>query len=159
MTRFLTFLPVFCVIGLMTALTACAPTLNTRGNFLEPTRLQGFTNGVTSQQEITQKLGSPTATDPFNKNTWFYIGEKTETKAFFMPDVTARRVIKVEFDDTGMLKNMAEVDEKSGKDVAMVGKTTQSGGQKMNVFQQFISNLGKFNTNQMNTGNGGNPGR
>ena len=145
------------ILALGASLSACAPTLNTRGNFLENDRLQGLEPGVASQKDIEQKLGSPTTTDPFDKNMWFYIGEKTETEAFFAPKVTARRVIKVKFDDAGMLESIAEADEKAGKDVALVSKTTTSGGQSVNVFQQFLGNLGKFNTGQMNSGQ--NPGR
>lgn len=155
MTRFLK--PVFFLSAAL-LLVACAPTLNTRGNFLENDRLQNLNTGVTSQKDVEKQLGTPTVTDPFDKNTWFYIGEKTETKAFFNPKVTARRVIKVQFDDVGMLSSISEVDEKAGKDVALVGKVTRSGGQEMNAFQQFLGNLGKFNTDQMNT-NGSTPGR
>jgi outer membrane protein assembly factor BamE (lipoprotein component of BamABCDE complex) len=140
------------------ALAACSPILNTRGNFLEQDRIQGFTKGTTTQEQVAQKLGSPTATDPFDKNTWFYIGEKTETTSFFNPKVTARRVVKVQFEENGVLKDIAEIDESSGKDVALVGKTTPSGGQDMNVFQQFLSNLGKFNADAMNKQQS-NPGR
>lgn len=154
MTRFSPLPALFCVALL---LGACAPTLNTRGNFLENDRLQDLQSGVSSQKDIETKLGTPTVRDPFDKSTWFYIGEKTETTAFFNPKVTDRRVIKVQFDDVGMLSSISEVDEKAGKDVALVGKTTRSSGQQMNAFQQFLGNLGKFNANQMNSGSA--PGR
>lgn len=154
MRRFL-LLPVLCLLLALTV--ACSPTLNTRGNLVENDKLKGFEAGVTTQQEISQTLGSPSMIDPFDKNLWFYIGEQTETEAFFAPKVTARRVVKVQFDDTGILESVAEVDEKAGKDIALVSKTTQSGGHSVNAFQQFLGNLGKFNSNQMN--NGPNPGR
>jgi outer membrane protein assembly factor BamE (lipoprotein component of BamABCDE complex) len=147
----LSFLALLCLLSL----SACAPTLRTRGNLVANDRLQGIEAGVTSKQEVEHKLGSPTATDPFDQNLWFYIGETTESKAFFRPKVTARRVLKVQFDETGTLTNIAEVDEKAGKTVDLVKKATPAGGQEMNVFQQFMGNLGKFNSNQMGGGGAG----
>jgi outer membrane protein assembly factor BamE (lipoprotein component of BamABCDE complex) len=130
-------------------LIGCAPTVNTRGNLLQDYQLQGLESGISSKQDIEQKLGSPTSTDPFDPNNWYYIGEITETKAFFTPNVTKRRVVKVSFAEDGSLAHIAEIDEKAGKEIELVKKTTRAGGVEMNAFQQFMGNLGKFNSSQM----------
>ncbi len=127
------------------ALSACTPVMATRGNFLEDDQLRGVQIGVSTKDEIQQKLGTPTTTDPFNKNKWFYIGEKTSTKAFFDPKIQARRVIVMQFDDNGFLQSANELDEKSGKQIEIVKKVTPAPGREMNAFEQFLSNLGKFN--------------
>jgi outer membrane protein assembly factor BamE (lipoprotein component of BamABCDE complex) len=141
--------PLFSLLLLSAGLQACAPTVNTRGNLVQDRQLQGLESGISSKQEIEQKLGTPTVTDPFDQNNWYYIGETTETKAFFRPDVVARRVVKVSFNEDGSLSQIAEIDEKAGKDIDLVAKTTRAGGVEMNAFQQFMGNLGKFNSSQM----------
>jgi outer membrane protein assembly factor BamE (lipoprotein component of BamABCDE complex) len=127
------------------ALIGCTPMLATRGNFLEDEQLKTLQVGVSSKAEVEQKLGSPTTTDPFDNKKWFYIGEKTSARAFFKPEVQARRVMIVEFDENDFLKSANELDEKSGKQIEMVKKTTPAPGREMNAFEQFVNNIGKFN--------------
>lgn len=133
-------------VTLAAVLTGCSPTLATRGNFLEGERLQSVQQGVSTKDEVAKKLGTPTTVDPFDENTWFYIGEKTSTTAFFHPEVQARKVMIMRFNDQGILQSAEEVDEKSGKTIDVVKKTTPTPGKDVNVFQQFLGNLGRFNS-------------
>ncbi len=126
-------------------LGACAPTVATRGNFLDDDRLKSIQQGVSTKEEVARKLGSPTTVDPFDKNIWFYIGEKTSTKAFFDPVVDERKILQLTFNDEGVLNDAKEIDKQAGKRIAIVEKTTPTPGQDMNMFQQFLSNIGKFN--------------
>lgn len=138
-----------CATFMTAALIGCAPTVHTRGNLLQDYQLQGLESGVSSKQDVEQKLGTPTVTDPFDPNSWYYIGEITETKAFFTPEVSKRRVVKVGFSEDGTLAQIAEIDEKAGTHIDLVKKTTRVGGNEMNAFQQFMGNIGKFNSSQM----------
>lgn len=136
---------------LLLALTACTPMMATRGNFLEDEQLKAIQIGVSTQDEVAQKLGSPTTIDPFDSKQWFYIGEKTSTKAFFSPEVQSRRIFAMQFDSNGILQSAHELDEKSGKNIEIVKKATPAPGREMNAFEQFLSNLGKFNQSGMST--------
>lgn len=136
---------------------ACAPVMATRGNYIEDDRLQTIQMQVSSKGEVEQKLGSPTTVDPFDNNRWFYIGEKTETTAFFDPDVTSRKILMLTFDENGLLQNADYLDETKAQDIELVKKTTPAPGREMNAFEQFISNVGKFNQGGMGQGQG--PGR
>lgn len=133
------------LIALCLLISACSPTMATRGNYLEDEQLKTIQIGVSSQDEVAKKLGTPTSVDPFDKSQWFYIGEKTATEAFFDPEIQARRVIVMKFDENGLLKSADEVDEKSGKRIEIVNKSTPAPGREMNAFEQFMDNLGKFN--------------
>lgn len=136
---------ILALVALTGFLGACTPIMATRGNFLNDEQLRGVQLGVSTSDEVQQKLGTPTTIDPFNKNKWFYIGEKTSTTAFFDPKIQARRVIVMQFDDNGLLQSANELDEKSGKQIEIVKKATPAPGREMNAFEQFLSNLGKFN--------------
>ncbi|HEY1096246.1 MAG TPA: outer membrane protein assembly factor BamE, partial [Alphaproteobacteria bacterium] len=118
----------FLTILATSLLLACAPTLNTRGNFLDDDQLKSIEKGISTKQDVAEKLGTPTTTDPFDQNIWMYIGETTETEAFFKPKVTSRRILKLQFDDTGLLSNIKEVNDKDGKAVELVQKTTPASG-------------------------------
>ncbi len=127
------------------AISSCAPMMATRGNYLDEDRMKKLQVGVNSKAEVEKTLGTPTTTDPFDTNTWYYIGEKTAAKAFFRPKVESRKIVVVYFDEQGLLKNAQQVDEKAGKSVETVKKSTPAPGREMNAFEQFLSNLGKFN--------------
>jgi len=160
----LSILAIICAGGLTTGLTACSPTMATRGNYLDEDRMKTLQVGVSTKAEVEKTLGSPTTTDPFDPNAWYYIGEKTSTTAFFNPKIDSRKIVVVYFDDQGVLKNAQQVDEKAGKNVEMVKKKTPAPGKEMNAFQQFLDNLGKFNqsgsmsSSQVNPGAGSGPG-
>jgi len=135
------------ITTLLTGLTAaCAPVQATRGNFVEDDRLKSLQLHVSTKEEVQSKIGTPTTIDPFDGNKWFYMGEKTSTTAFFDPKVESRKVLEVTFNNEGLLENVENVDEKSAKDVEMVKKKTVAPGREMNAFQQFFSNIGKFNS-------------
>lgn len=131
------------------AISACTPVMATRGNYVDEDRMKGLQVGVSSKAEVEKTLGTPTTTDPFDTNAWYYIGEKTSTTAFFNPKVDTRKIVVVYFDENGLLKNAQEVDEKAGKNVETVKKSTPAPGKEMNAFEQFLSNMGKFNQSGM----------
>lgn len=148
---------ILAVTYVMLAVAACAPSKATRGNYLEADRLKDLQIGVSTKAEVEQKIGSPTTKDPFDDNTWFYIGEQTSTEAFFTPKVDSRKVVVMKFTPDGLLSEANQVDESQGKSVEVVKKSTPSPGREMNAFEQFFSNLGKFNQSGM--GNQRGPGR
>lgn len=158
MTRKNTWFTVFIILSTL-LLQSCAPTMATRGNYLENEQLTGLQVGISTQDEVQQKLGTPTSIDPFDPKQWFYIGEKTSTKAFFDPEIQSRRVFVMRFDQNGFLKDAKEVDEKSGKEIEIVKKATPAPGRQMNAFEQFMSNLGKFNQGGGMSSSGNSPGR
>lgn len=137
-----TMLGVMLVLG---ALSACSPTLATRGNFVEDDRLKTLQVQVSSKDEVARTLGTPTTKDPFDDNRWFYIGEKTETTAFYDPDVKERKVLLVTFNDDGFLQAADLVDESAAQQVEIVKKKTPAPGREINAFEQFVGNIGKFN--------------
>lgn len=126
-------------------LSACSPTLATRGNFVEDDRLKTLQVQVSSKDEVARTLGTPTTKDPFDENRWFYIGEKTETTAFYDPDVMERKVLLVTFNQDGFLQSADLVDATAAQQVEIVKKTTPAPGREINAFEQFVGNIGKFN--------------
>ncbi|MDB5478372.1 MAG: cell envelope protein SmpA [Alphaproteobacteria bacterium] len=140
-------LPVL-LLTLVLVITSCAPMKATRGNFLDDDRLRSVQINVSTKEEVARRLGTPTTMDPFDKNIWFYIGEKTSTKAFFDPEIDARKIIKMTFNDHDILVNAEQVNEGAGQKVEPVTKQTPSPGKEMNAFEQFLSNIGKFNSSR-----------
>ena len=133
-----------CLLAVL-ALAQCAPMRAVRGNFVDTDQLTPLKPGISTKADVSAALGTPSTTDPFNPRTWIYVGEKTKQRAFFAPEVEARQIIIVNFDDQDTLETIENKDAKTGKVVMMAARKTPTAGRKMNALQQMIGNIGKFN--------------
>lgn len=130
--------------ALGTPLGACSPTQAARGNMVEDYRMAEVTPGVSTRQNVLKSLGSPTTTSPFDDTVWYYIGQKTEKKAFFDPKVVDEKVVVVAFDADGIVKTIQEIDAER-VDVPRVRRKTHTGGNEVTIMEQLLGNMGKFN--------------
>jgi len=128
-----------------TFLSACAPVVHTRGNMVEDDRLQEIVPGLSTVDDVLFVLGTPSTVAPFDEQTWYYIGQVTEQTAFYQPEVVERRVIKLVFDDTGLLGEIDDLSLDEGQDVEFVARETPTMGRQMTFLEQMIGNLGRFN--------------
>src|SRR3546814_13512823 len=87
-------------------LAGCAPTVATRGNLVEDTRLAQIQPGVSTRDDVAVILGTPTTVSTFEDNIWYYIGQRTEKSAFWNPEIVDRRVLEVTFDDQGVVRTI-----------------------------------------------------
>ncbi len=126
-------------------ISACTPTRGVRGNLVEDFRLSRVTPGVSTQADVMNTIGSPTATDPFDQNIWYYMGQKTEKKGILDPKITEERIIRVTFDPkTRIVSEIAPMDTQRN-DIPLEKRVTPTSGNDLNAVQQMIGNIGKFN--------------
>ena len=85
------------------ALAGCAPIVDTRGNMVDSERMATVKVGQSGREQVLQSLGSPSATALFDDEVWYYIGKRTETLAFFAPEVLEQQVVVVRFDRDGVV--------------------------------------------------------
>ena len=96
------------------ALTACTPRVATRGNLVEDYRLEQVHTGTSTKADVATILGTPTTVSTFDDNVWYYIGQRVETVAFYAPEVTKRRVLRMQFDpSSGVLQDLKQLDLKA----------------------------------------------
>jgi outer membrane protein assembly factor BamE (lipoprotein component of BamABCDE complex) len=130
------------------ALAACSPTVVTRGNLISETKFQQIQPKVSTRADVMQFWGPPTTASSFDQNIWYYIGETTSQKGIYAPEVEKRRMIRVKFDpaNNDTVTDVADLDPAEARDVQLVGRQTPVAGKDYTVMQQFIGNLGKYNT-------------
>lgn len=136
----------FALLFLLSILTvACTPQVATRGNLLEDFRLKEIAPGLDTKEDVVRKIGSPTTVAPFDENTWYYMGQRTEKKGILDPKVTQERIVTITFDATdGKVMKVAE--NKNGREnIPVAQKTTPVSGNDFTFLQQMLGNLGKFN--------------
>jgi outer membrane protein assembly factor BamE (lipoprotein component of BamABCDE complex) len=110
-------------------LAACEPTIAERGNMVDPDRLAKVKLGD-SKDDVYKALGSATALGTFDENNWYYIGQRTEQEAFFLPEVTDREVVEIDFDDNDQVAAIKKTGKDQGNDIAMVQDTSPAEGRE-----------------------------
>ena len=126
------------------AITACAPLIATRGNLPDPDLLATIEVGQVNKRGVVELIGSPSSVAPFQGESWYYISERTETRAFFEPYVVARKVVIIRFDKKGVVSEIKALGLKDGRDIAMVDRVTPTAGKEMTLLKQLFGNIGRF---------------
>ncbi|HEX6120460.1 MAG TPA: outer membrane protein assembly factor BamE, partial [Dongiaceae bacterium] len=101
--------------------------------------------GVDDKNRVAELIGTPSAISTFNDKTWYYISKRTETTAFFDPEVTDQEVLAINFDDNGIVQDMKVYGQEDGRQIAYVDRTTPTEGNSLTIIQQLLGNLGRFN--------------
>ena len=138
------------VLAAAATLAACAPTKATNGVFLNEEDIARVPAAAT-REDVLQALGTPTTTAVFDDNTWYYIGQQTEKKAFLDPKITARTVYEVKFAEDGTMSSLRKVDSDT-VNVPLVRRSTPTSGHDLTFAQQLLGNLGRFNKSQKGPG-------
>lgn len=125
-------------------LSACESRMDIRGNLLDPERVVEITPGEQTRDEVVAILGSPSSITPFGDDTWYYISQRTETFAFFVPKVTERQIIVVSFDKDGKVAKVDTLGLEQGRTIVPIDRKTLTHGNEMTVLEQLVGNLGRF---------------
>ncbi len=125
-------------------LAACAPTVDSRGNMPKADEIAQLKPGIHTRSDVIAVLGSPTVAATFNDRVWYYIGRKTQTRAFFEAETTEQQVVAVLFDDGGLVKDIKTSKGEEAKQIEHVAKTTPTTGHSLTFMEQLFGNLGRF---------------
>ena len=127
------------------AVTGCSGVNDTRGNLPLAEVVDEIKPGQHTRREILSMLGSPSTRATFEtQETWYYIGKKTETLAFFKPKILERKILVIQFDKKGVVKNIQKMDASNGKHISLVERVTPTKGKELNVLQQILGTVGRF---------------
>jgi outer membrane protein assembly factor BamE (lipoprotein component of BamABCDE complex) len=132
------------ILILLSALSACAPVINTRGQQPDPDVLAKIEAGTTSQRDVERALGTPSTKGVFRENVWYYMSERTERTAFFAPELLERKIIAVVFDKVGVVEDIVTYTENDKQEIALVARITPTAGNEISIIQQLFGNIGRF---------------
>ncbi len=136
------------VLILATALAACSPRIHTRGNLPDPDRVAELKPGDITREEVVELIGSPSTTASFDNEAWLYISERTETTAWFEPEVKERNVLLLEFDKDGVLTDKLHVGLDASNKLIPVDRRTPTYGSKLTIIEQMVGNFRRFTGNE-----------
>ncbi|MBM3542672.1 MAG: outer membrane protein assembly factor BamE, partial [Alphaproteobacteria bacterium] len=102
----------------------CTPRVDTRGNLPEPEKVAAIEVGRHTERDVETILGSPSSIGAFDGAVWLYLSQRTETVAFFAPEVKMRMVVAVRFDDKGVVREVRTLGLDDGRPVELVRRET-----------------------------------
>lgn len=137
------------VVGLV-VLAACAKTAEVRGHMPDSVVLEQIRPGIQSHEQVRELLGSPSSVAVFGDEVWYYIGEQTESFAFYRPKVLERQVVAIVFNGSGIVEDVRYYGLEDSRKIALVERVTPTHGKRLGIFEQLLGNLGRFKTNEAN---------
>jgi outer membrane protein assembly factor BamE (lipoprotein component of BamABCDE complex) len=139
-------LALVCVLASPFVLTGCGSFSETlqRGYVLPEGALEQIPIGAT-QEQVLIVLGTPSTVATVDGDAFYYISQKAERAAAFMPHETVdQRVIAVYFDKNRTVTRLANYGVKDGKVFDYVSQTTETGGERLNYLRGIFRNFKMF---------------
>jgi outer membrane protein assembly factor BamE (lipoprotein component of BamABCDE complex) len=130
-------------LALGLALAGCSSMSETlqRGYVLQEGALEQIPIGAT-QEQVLIVLGTPSTVATVNGEAFYYISQKSQRAAAFMPyDVEDQRVIAVYFDKDRHVMRLANYGLKDGKVFDFLSQTTPTGGEELSYLRNILKSL------------------
>ena len=137
----------FAVIALLgaTALSGCGQlgmTETLQRGYVVPAGALEQIPIAASQDQVLIVLGTPSTVATVNGDVFYYISQKSQRSAAFMPyDVIDQRVVAVYFDKTRKVTRLANYGLKDGKVFDFQSGTTQTGGKDLNYLRGILREI------------------
>jgi outer membrane protein assembly factor BamE (lipoprotein component of BamABCDE complex) len=136
----------FLCLFLVLSTTACIPPrIENRGYVDAMKRIDQVQENVSTRDDVRQLLGTPSVTNNYGDETWYYIYKQKKAVAFLKPEITAQHVTRITFDQTGLVTKVEKRHLKDSQQVAVAEEVTPTEGQQLGFFEQILGNVGRFN--------------
>ncbi len=126
------------------SLNGCSPIVAQRGSMPDVDAIATITPHKSTKNDVERVLGSPSSINMYVEETWLYVGETTETVAFFESKVSERSVLLIAFDKDGLVTSMESHGLDEARDIRPVDRVTPTVGKNMTAIDQLIGNLNRF---------------
>ena len=93
-----------------------------------------------SQEQVLIVLGTPSTVATVNGEAFYYISQKAQRSAAFMPyEIKDQRVVAVYFDKDRRVERLANYGMKDGKVFDFLTQTTATGGTELSYLRKLMS--------------------
>ncbi|NDF12198.1 MAG: outer membrane protein assembly factor BamE [Proteobacteria bacterium] len=145
----------FSLIALAVLVSACIKTEEDRGYVTRFSKFDQVQTGTTTKEQVKELLGTPSTESSFGDNCWYYISTKTETVALGSPDVVDQTVWAIHFNPEGVVSSVNKYTAADAREIAIAKDRTATEGDNFNIIQQFLGNIGRFNSDEDAAGGSG----
>ncbi len=144
------------------ALSGCiplvAPVSSNRGYIVNETDLKKIKPKVTTQDEVSRYMGTPSTVSADTGVAWYYITSKFEAYLYHPPEEVERTIIAVYYDKTNVVQEVLYYGLLDGEIIDLQTRKTPTRGKELTVLGQLFGNLGRFNNQNSTSNNKPKPG-
>jgi len=138
------------IFVLSLTMTSCIKHEHFHGYSFESKDLDSVKTGITTENEILEKFGSPTITSDFGPKTYFYISMKQTSFAFLPSKTEEQIVLELRFNQKNVVDKMETYTLESANKITYASDNTKIKGNEINPFEHILNNIGKFNNPKSN---------
>ena len=124
-------------------LAGCEPIVHQQGHVSDPEALAEIEPGVQTREDVARLLGTPSSVGTFDDARWYYISRRTETTAFYEPDLIDQRVTVIAFDENGLVAEVTSLTLADARAIEPVEEESPTRGRELGVFEQLFGNIGR----------------
>jgi outer membrane protein assembly factor BamE (lipoprotein component of BamABCDE complex) len=125
--------------GLLSA--ACAPTVQVHGYVPKQADIARIRPGFDNTGTVAEVLGRPSSNGILRDSAWYYVETTIENYTYNAPRVIDRTVLAVNFDQRGVVRDIARYGLEDGRIINLTTRTTETGGRQLGVLEQLFGNL------------------
>ena len=124
--------------------TNCTPRVDIRGNLPDSDLIADIEVGHINKQQVKALIGSPSSISPLSADAWYYVSERTETIAFFEPEIKERKILVIRFDQQDVAQDVKIYGLEDAQNIEMVDRVTPTAGKEFTILKQIFGNIGRF---------------
>lgn len=132
--------------------TGCIKKSFQHGYNLDPVLINEINKGISTKQQVSDLLGSPSVESYLVDDTFVYFGKKFEQVAFLDPEVVEQQVLIIGFDSNGVVDRVVHLTEEEIKQIRIDPSRTRLTGNEMTILEQLLSNVGRFDSSMITSG-------
>ena len=136
------------------ALSACAPTIQIHGYVPPESDVARVRPGFDDTGSVEKLLGRPASSGVLADSAWYYVQSTVENYTYHAPKVIDRKVIAVNFDQRGVVRDVRRYGLADGRIVALDPETTETGGREMGILEQLFGNILNMDAQSLNAASG-----
>jgi outer membrane protein assembly factor BamE (lipoprotein component of BamABCDE complex) len=123
------------------AVAACAPTVQIHGYVPPASDVARIRPGVDNVTTVEQVLGRPASNGILRDSAWYYVSSTVETFTYHAPQVIDRTVLAVNFDGSGVVRDIQRYGLQDGRIVNLETNVTETSGRQLGILEQLFGNL------------------
>lgn len=136
------------------ALTACAPTIQIHGYVPPESDVARIRPGFDDTGSVEKLFGRPSSSGVLADSAWYYVQSTVENYTYHAPKVIDRKVLAVNFDQRGVVKEVRRYGLEDGRIIDLDPDTTETGGRELGIFEQLFGNILNLDAESMNAASG-----
>ncbi|WP_323765560.1 outer membrane protein assembly factor BamE [Marinovum sp.] len=126
-------------------LSACVAQYRNHGYLPSDADLADVLVGVDTRDSVAETIGVPGTSGVLDQGNYYYVGSRVRHYGAFPPEIIEREIVAVEFDATGVVRNITRYGLEDGQVVMLTRRVTVTGDGDIGFIRQLFGNIGGIN--------------